>query len=125
MDIVLKKRDLNGQAAVYVAWGARRECLYVGMTSQGFLRPLTNTTLRAVWDKLESIAIEWCANSDIARSRERELISKLNPLLNRVGKLAMGAREALTEAKQDKAAAARIMGVSRATLYRRLKECGA
>lgn len=131
MKTILRKEDLNGKAAVYVAWGKRNECLYVGMTSQGFLRPLTNRTLRKVWDKIERIAIEWQSNSDVARMREAELIKTLCPLLNRaLTKQAPSSTEsdysalvakALNEANGDKLIAAQALGISRATLYRRLR----
>jgi len=100
------------------------------MTGQGFLRPFSNPTLRAVWDKIERLAIEWCANSDVAKKRETELIARLDPLLNRNGKLqtedgkqfgdTVAYRTALAEANGDKGKTASILGMSRATLYRRL-----
>lgn len=90
---------------------------------------MSNAVLRGVWELIERIVIEWCENSDIARSRERELIWELKPLLNRA--MLRGPRagefiswpnvqKALEDAGGDKALAARTLGMSRATFYRRL-----
>jgi transcriptional regulator of acetoin/glycerol metabolism len=126
--LVLDGEALANRYAVYIAW-IGESCVYVGMTRQGFRRVFTNATLRKRWHELTRVEVEWQANSDQALAREAQLISELLPALNKSGRHAAKqadsrarVQRAIEQAHGDKQLAAHSLGISRATLYRRIAE---
>ena len=82
-DFRISKEALGKKHCVYVAW-SKPQAIYVGCSSQGITRPLTNQTLKQVWNEIDSIEVEWLSTPEEAHEREIIRIRELQPNLNKV-----------------------------------------
>jgi DNA-binding NtrC family response regulator len=122
--MLLRKADLCMRFCVYLAWSTD-QCLYVGMSTRGFVRVFTNRILVAHWKEIDCIHVEWCSSAGDAKSEESKAIRFLRPKYNKSqnGRRIHAperVRDALELCNGDKLSAAKHLGISRATLYRRL-----
>ena len=117
---LFRKRALQGGACIYLVW-TRVDCLYVGMSRKGLFRPFSNCVLRHYWEEIDCIQVEWCESIEDAVREECRAIRDLRPRLNKTLNVQCTSTESEFMPLDDKIEAAKRLGISRATLYRRIK----